>query len=389
MRILFMPFSAPSHYLPMVPLIWAFRAAGHQVCVVGQPMIESTVVSSGIPLVTITETYDVLAEGRRIRELPRKPDGDPMAGFRAMTEVHTEFARTVVADTVSFCRDWRPDLVVGDPLMLAAPIVAAHARAPLVKHLWGADTMRVFGCPGAGRPIDDWPDSLRDLYAEYGADPQPETGVASIDPCPPSLRICETPSRVPVRYIPYNGTNVIPPGLMNPPKKGRVLVTKGTMPVRQEGIGSFPIAGVVNDLEDFDLEVVLAVTSRDRESTRDLPATVRVVEQVPIDTILPTCDAVVHHGGSGTLLTAAHHGVPQVAITATPDEMAACAPMAAIGAGIQVPVSSATPDRIKSAISEVLTNEEIRSAADGLRSEIAALPVPSEVVARLCLLATS
>ncbi|MBO3741347.1 nucleotide disphospho-sugar-binding domain-containing protein [Actinoplanes flavus] len=383
MRILFMPFSAPSHYMPMVPLIWAFRAAGHHTRVVGQPAIESAVVRSGTPIVTVAASFDVQAAAQRNRGLLNNPDSDPMAMFRAMTEVHTALARAVAADTVPLCRDWRPDLVVGDPLMLAAPIVAGHAGVPLVKHLWGPDIMRTFGYPGAGQPVDEWPDALRDLHAEYGLDPQPESGAGSVDPCPPRLRTAESPSRIPIRFTPYNGTNVVPPDLLAPPKRRRVLVTWGTMLIRREGTGSFPIADVVSALEDFDVEIVLAVTGRDRELTRDLPATVRVAEQIPLDAILPTCDAIVHHGGSGTLLTAACHGVPQVAITATPDVMAYCGPMAAAGAGFEIPVAAATAERVTSAISEVLTNERIRSAADRLRDDMAAMPAPSEVVARL------
>ncbi|MBO3741364.1 nucleotide disphospho-sugar-binding domain-containing protein [Actinoplanes flavus] len=383
MRILFMPFSAPSHYLPMVPLLWAFRAAGHHTRVVGQPAIESAVVGSGTPMITVAASFDLLAEAQRDRGPLNSPDSDPIARFRAMTKVHTALARTITADTVSLCRDWRPDLVVGDPLMLAAPIVAGHAGVPLVKQLWGPDIIRTFGYPGAGQPLDQWPESLRDLHAAYGLDPQPESGAGSVDPCPPGLRIGAAPSRIPMRYLPYNGATVVPPDLLAPPKKRRVLVTWGTMLIRREGLLGFPIADVVSALEDFDVEIVLAVTGRDRELTRDLPATVRVAEQLPLDAILPTCDAIVHHGGGGTLMTAACHGVPQVAITATPDVMASCAPMAAAGAGFEIPVAAATAERVTSAISEVLTNERIRSAADHLRHDMAAMPAPSEVVAHL------
>ncbi|MQY04671.1 nucleotide disphospho-sugar-binding domain-containing protein [Actinomadura macrotermitis] len=389
MRILFLPFSAPSHYLPMVPLIWAFRAAGHDVRVAAQPSVTAAVVGSGLPLVPVAESYDMAVEVRRNRRLLDGADSDPMAMFRAMTESHTALARAVAADAVPLARDWRPDLVVGDPLMLAAPIVAARARVPLVTQLWGADIMRMFGYPGAGQPVEDWPESLRALHAEYGCEPKPESATATIDACTTRLQVSEIPSRIPMRFVPYNGASVIPPALVSPPRKRRVLVTWGSMLVRREGIGSFPLTDVMDSLADFDVEIVLAVAGRDREFTESLPPAVRVVENIPLNEILPTCHAIVHHGGSGTMMTAACHGVPQVSLTATPDVVAYCDRMAATGAGTNIPVATATPGLVKSAITEALTNEKVRDAANDLRTEMAAQPAPAEVVDRLVRLASS
>ncbi|MBT2211251.1 nucleotide disphospho-sugar-binding domain-containing protein [Actinomadura sp. NEAU-AAG7] len=383
MRILLLPFSAPSHYMPMVPLIWAFRAAGHTVRVAAQPSIAAAVVGSGLPVVPVAASYDMAAEVRRNRRLLDEAGSDPMAMFRAMTESHTALARAVAADAVPLARDWRPDLVVGDPLMLAAPIVAAQAGAPLVTQLWGADIMRMFGYPGAGQPVDDWPESLRALHAEYGCDPKPESAAATLDACTPRLQVGEIPSRVPMRFIPYNGANAIPPDLVRPPRKRRVLVTWGSMLVRREGIGSFPLTDVMDSLADFDVEVVLTVAGRDREFTESLPSTVRVVESVPLNEILPTCHAIVHHGGSGSMMTAAHHGVPQVSLTATPDVIAYCDRMAATGSGTNIPVATATPGLVRSAITDALTSDKMREAAGELQAEMAAQPTPAEVVDRL------
>jgi hypothetical protein len=41
---------------------------------------------------------------------------------------------------------------------------------------------------------------------------------------------------------------------------------------------------------------------------------VRVVDFVPLNALLPTCSAVVHHGGSGTFAAVLEHGVPQLII---------------------------------------------------------------------------
>ncbi|MEV6846581.1 nucleotide disphospho-sugar-binding domain-containing protein [Actinoplanes sp. NPDC051411] len=385
MRILFVPFSAPSHYLPMVPLIWACRMAGHEVCVAGDRSVEAAVLASGTPMVTIGRAVDIADEQKRARRLVERPDGsvDELAVIGMMLELYAEITRAAAADVVPFVRDWRPDLVLGDPLAFVAPIAAAQAGAPMVRHLWGPDIMRAFRVAGSGAPVRYWPASLRELYERYACEPRADAGVATVDPCPASLEVTEVPERIPVRYIPYNGSGIVPPSVVARPRRRRVLVTWGTTLIRREGIDKFPVAGVVKAALDHDCEVVAAVAAADRQYIEDFRSEITIVENVPIGMIMPTCDAVVHHGASGTMLTAAHHGVPQVVAPATPDVQAYCVPLVALGAGVSVRATGATQDSIMDAMSAALTGDEIRGAAADLRDEIAAQPDPAEAVARL------
>jgi UDP:flavonoid glycosyltransferase YjiC (YdhE family) len=334
--------------------------------------------------VTIARSVDVAGAPQRFRKRATRPDGsvDEAAVTAAMLELYAELARDAAADLVPFVRTWRPDVVLGDPLTLVAPIAAAQAGAPLVRHLWGPDVMRAFRFLGSGAPLRYWPDSLRRLYESHDCEPRVESGVATVDPCPAGLQIGDIPGRLAMRFIPYNGANVIPPSVLSRPARRRVLVTWGTALVRREGIGKFPVAGVIRAALDCDAEVVVAVAAADRRYVDEVPG-VTVVENVPLTMILPTCDAIVHHGASGTLLTAACHGVPQVAVPATPDVQAYCAALFATGAGVGLAPTGETRTAITEAVSTALTGDKVRSAADALRAEIAAQPLPADVVVRL------
>ncbi|GAA3035986.1 hypothetical protein GCM10020000_11910 [Streptomyces olivoverticillatus] len=37
MRVLIIPSPVTTHFMPMIPLAWALRAAGHELLVAGQP----------------------------------------------------------------------------------------------------------------------------------------------------------------------------------------------------------------------------------------------------------------------------------------------------------------------------------------------------------------
>ncbi|WP_325100308.1 nucleotide disphospho-sugar-binding domain-containing protein [Streptomyces broussonetiae] len=391
MRILFIPASAPSHYFPIVPLIWACRTAGHDVCVAAQPWGESVVVSSGVPMVTIAKSFDMTAELARHRErgpVATEP-GAPNPLFQTLVNAQIRFAAEAANDVVSLVRDWRPDLVVADPLVLAAPLAAAAADVPLVHHLWGPDLLRAseYGYPGSGMSPDAWPEPLCELYARHGCAPRAENAVATVDPWLEAMQIVEVPSRIPVRFVPYNGSNVLPAPVLAPSRRRRVLVTWGSMLVIRDGIEAFPVADVVKTLHEHDTEIVLAVTSADRSLVPSLPSGVTVVENVPLNAIMPSCDAVVHHGGAGTIMTAAYYGVPQLGIPATRDVQTCCSRLADTGAGISVHNEEATVDALSGAIATVLTSDRVGRSAAALRAEVLAQPAPAEVVARLSALA--
>src|SRR5260221_7997675 len=61
--------------------------------------------------------------------------------------IFVQVADAMADDLVGFAQRWQPDVVVYDPITFAAPIAAAVAGAPAVRHLFGPDFTS-----GAGRP---------------------------------------------------------------------------------------------------------------------------------------------------------------------------------------------------------------------------------------------
>jgi glycosyltransferase len=140
---------------------------------------------------------------------------------------------------------------------------------------------------------------------------------------------------------------------------------------------------ILDALAGLDLEVVLTLPhDADAAALDDLPPGVRLARVAHL-LVMPTCDAVVHHGGAGTMLNAALNGVPQVIVAAELDQMFTAQQLAETGAGFGFRVDDVDAGRIRNAVQEVLTLPAVRKAASALRDEMLVAPAPAALVDRI------
>lgn len=98
--------------------------------------------------------------------------------------------------------------------------------------------------------------------------------------------------------MPYNGGAVLPDWVLRRPQRPRIAVTLGTIVPRLQGVDV--AQRIVALAPQLDAEFVLAMEPLDRDRLGRLPTTVRAPGWLPMNALLRTCTAVVHHGGSGT-----------------------------------------------------------------------------------------
>jgi glycosyltransferase len=425
MKVLFIPWGEAPHYFFMVPLAWAFRAAGDEVRVASQPGAAEAIKRSGMSVTVVGETYDFHSDQEKMLgdwrgNMAASHEGSSAAeNYREFNRAFGQLAEgpwrdyvmraikrflerrlvplvktaQVMADgIVELAGAWQPDLVISDPLVLAAPLAARAAGAPLVHLQWGpAIRMRAGQFPCSGAPLELWPDDLRDLYARHDTEPAAEPAVATVDPCPASLQDDgAVPGRVPVRFVPYNGTGDVPCWLAEPPRRPRICVTWGTTVTTLVGTEGFLVPRILDALAAFDVEVVVTLTASDRRLLGDdLPGHVRVTENLPLHLLLPSCDAIIHQGGTSTLLTAASFGLPQLLVSGVMDDTENGEWIAASGAGVALTWANASSEAITAGIKTILSDQATRRAARNVRDEIHAQPVPADVVATLRQLTTT
>ncbi|MFC4121793.1 nucleotide disphospho-sugar-binding domain-containing protein [Nonomuraea zeae] len=386
MRVLVTCWAWSSHYLPLVPVLWALRAAGHEVCVASQPAMAGVVTDSGAVFVPAGPDVDherLRAErmdGLRHDRVPAAPPPGVSAGEHWRPGQREKVARVfgvfaaradlMVDDTLEFARRWRPDLVLFEPTSYAGPLVAALLGVPAVRHIHGVDLTY--------QAHELVPEVLAPTTARLGLGDCRILGDLTVDPCPPSMQIPARVERARVGYVPYNGRAVLPDWLWEPPSRPRVCLTWGATTTSLGGAAAFLLPAVVSALSELDVELVVAVGRQDREQLGQVPPGVRVTSGVALHQLLPTCSALVHQGGFGSTLTGVYYGVPQLVLPQLVDQIFAADRLAATGAGTCLPRDQVNAATLRDRVRDLLASG--RPAAERLRAELRAQPTPNDVV---------
>jgi len=183
-----------------------------------------------------------------------------------------------------------------------------------------------------------------------------------------------------VRYVPYNGLTVVPSWVAEPPRRRRVCLTWGTSTTRLDPRYTSWLPDILSGLSQVDAEIVLAVTARELDLLDGLPANVRAASGVPLQALLPTCDAVVHQGGAGTTLTSVLSGLPQVVVAQLADQLVTGKRVTEVGIGRCVLPTESVAEDIREAVEDVLVASTYREHAATMRAEMLAQPAPLDVV---------
>lgn len=386
MRIMFTTWAWPSHFLPMVPLAWALRSAGHDVRVVGPAPLAGVVGRSGLLFSEAGDDLDFVKVVRRVIELGAPDAGSDPAAWQKIRQsrgarslgMFVAAAGAMADGLIAFTERWEPDLIVYDATTYAGPLAAAIAGVPAVRNLFGPDLMY------HGREFE--PEVLRPLCERYGLTSLDTAGALAVDPCPASLQAEGIPGRVGMRHVPYNGPGTVPDWLLDPPERPRVCVTSGTS-IPAFGSQMFVLPELAAALAELDVEVVVAISAEHREMLGDVPPQVRVAESLPLSALLRSCTAVVHHGGAGTMLASLAAGLPQIVVAQLPDQMFNAKALAGTGASLTMLREDLKPEAVRGELTRLLEEPGHRDRAEALAAEMALQPTPAEVAERVAAVA--
>ncbi|WP_320774429.1 nucleotide disphospho-sugar-binding domain-containing protein [Streptomyces sp. CRN 30] len=428
MRVLLVAFPLRAHVYDLVPLAWALQSAGHEVDVVSQSgMTDDDVAdlirSAGLPATALGDRADLapLTAARRAGRTPElapdalavdeaAADGDTTGWKWNRHCMATQFAMTYPLDglpaghrpyvdhLVDHARAFRPDLVVWDTLCFPAAIAAREVGAAHARFLWGRDHVGWLrarsrqeqrraadrGAPPETDPLTAW---LEPLLERYGHTFEEEflLGQWSIDLTPEPMALPVDHPRVPVRRLPYNGAAAPPAWLREAPGRPRVCLSLGVTarlrPHRGTADGGVAVADLLAELGGLDIEIVATLSPEQLASAGSLPDNVRLVEYVPLDLLLPTCSAIVHHGGAGTFAAAAAHRVPQLIVPVPRwDEPALARHVADRGAGLTLDAADLTPVSMRRALTRLLGDDGFWEGAAALHEELLSVPSPRDTV---------
>jgi glycosyltransferase len=432
MRVAFALWPAPAHLYPFVPLAWALRNAGHEVTFVSHPHLAGPVAASGLPFVSMYGDAEApppqgpMADfpvGRK--EMQRINDALPvledwaermawetvMNGFLPSMWEYCPFQASpddpmpAMDGMVTFFRHWKPDLVIWDPCMPGAAVAAKAAGARQARQSgtdyngWYLDRIgRLTSGPDAIDVPNPFADTIRGMAEKYDVtiDHDLLYGEWTIDVMPKGMNFDVDTLKLLMRWIPYSAQTAMPEWLYPVPERPRIALSLG-LSVRDFIKISWSWINVLMEaLSELDVEVVATLNPGQLEEVGPLPANVRAVDYLPLDYLLPTCAAMIHHGGLGTMAPAAAAGVPQLIVDfpereGEPDHgffRYKLAPVTGkyvtgFGAGAMMDLARPSVPVIREQVMRVVTDPSYRAGAARLRKEMLAAPSPSDLVPTL------
>jgi UDP:flavonoid glycosyltransferase YjiC (YdhE family) len=129
-----------------------------------------------------------------------------------------------------------------------------------------------------------------------------------------------------------------------------------------------------------DAEFVVALGSADTSGLGELPPNVRIAAGwIPLNALLQTSSALVHHGGAGSTLGALAAGLPQLVLPSGADRYINATAVHDGGAGL-----SAEEDELDAVLlDQIVGDGKLRKVAGEVSAEIAALPSPAQIVSQI------
>lgn len=380
-RILFTCRPLSGHFDPLLPLAAAARASGHTVAFASGDPVLGRARDAGF---TVFEAG--AADTFRAEWAPRFPGFTTLVGDAQRTFFFTEIFANLelvprAVDLESIMSAWQPDLVVHEMAELAAPLVSTSLGIPYVDVGYGSLIPRTLLEEAGAAAAVHW--------RARGLEPDPLAGVFRylyVDPCPPVLQNPEIADLVAVqRMRPAAGEVQVTKrsawldDLAHVPHRPTVYVTLGT--IWNTDLDVFRL--VIEALCDRVNLIVTVGQQNDPALLGPQPAGVIIRSYIPQHELLPWCDAVVAHGGSGTVLGALAHGVPLLMVPQGADQWSNAEKVVTAGAGQRLLRDELSVVAVRDCVMALLTEPSYRHAASAIQEEIRAMPSATDAIIRL------
>ena len=361
---------------PFVPLGQALVGTGHDVLVATGPDLLPRVEAAGLRGAAAGPTaMEGAMAAMADPSVAAAPDGESWQFGAAM------FGGVIAPAKLPALREiaagFRPDVVVHPPVDVSGALLAAERGLP--SYTYG------FGQPLEPPLVSGLAARVASLWEQASLPADPYAGIYRglyLDPRPPSLQHEPLPDGVaaaPMRQEPPGDPNAALPGWADS-LGGRpvVYVSLGTVPIFNQPDKFRTLLAL---LADEDLDIIVTVGDlNDPAALGDQPANVHLEQWLSLAAVLPRCDAVVCHAGSGTTLAALACGLPLVLTPQGADQHVNAAACQRAGTARGLTGDALTSAAVRDAVLAVLQPDSgERVAARRVAEEIAAMPSPRDI----------
>jgi UDP:flavonoid glycosyltransferase YjiC (YdhE family) len=358
------------HAEPLVEVVQLAAAKGHVATFAGQRAVLPRLEALGFDTVVVGP--DTLS----VKRIPLQPVDRALERTVMREHFVGRYGRQRAASLTTLLRDIVPAALICDEVDFGALLAAELLGIPSV-------TLNVIA---AGRVVSAGVigEAWNALRVEVGLDPDPDGihlgGTLALAPFPASFRDPALP-RLP-QWRPVCPTTI--PARTERRGVPLVYATLGTVFNVESGD---LLARVVAGLGMTDVDAL--VTVGPNIGVDEFPGAashVRIEQFVAQRKVLGRCEAVVCHGGSGTLMAALSFGVPVVVIPMGADQPDNADRCEELGCGVVLDALEATPADIAGAIHVVTSEPRFARSAQRLADEVTRQPALDELPELVALL---
>jgi MGT family glycosyltransferase len=403
-----------SHFNFTVPIAQILRSKEHEVAYATGKRLKDVIEEEGFkfyeawPDIPFHHTDEYYLEAQRKLNLPLprharltakllQPIAPHIAADIEAVAVFIAITPTIVERTLPVIEKFKPDVLIFDSAVYAAPIIGKLTRIPwaTISHFPNMIPDETVPPPGSGLPSSRnfstmqlnkavnrlvwWYlrrfDSLSDRnYHTFGLSPTRDSILkASLSPflfIGVTSPIFEVPSRSFPPQVHLVGPSVwnksknvtTPKWLDDLPKdKPIVHVTLGTNKSR---LAQRLLTKLIKELSVSDLFVILSAGAN-RELIQNIhtPPNFVITEYVPHQQLLPKVNTVVHHGGLNTTMAVLFSGLPSVIIPLAYDQPDNAQRCVELGVAIRLDPVWHIPGSLRRSVFEVLENPAYKQRA--------------------------
>jgi UDP:flavonoid glycosyltransferase YjiC (YdhE family) len=381
MKVLFTTQPQYGHWHPLVPFARAVMDAGHDVAFATAPGFCPTVEATGFRCFPVGKDETEAEKKARLTRLGQKP-GTERGATMWSDYFAGVWARETLVDLLPLAREWQPDLIVREDVEFAGCVTAECLGIPHAVVQVSSFRPYLFKSTGP---------AFSRLRGDAGLPPDPNCEMLHrylhIYPTPLSFHNPEY-SLPPTSHSVFHGGfdsssgKELPEWVSDLPPFPTVYATLGTVMNHNVDI----LAAILEGLRGEDLNLIMTTGVDVDPSIFDAPkmgtgeGQTHIERYIPQSLILPYCDLMIVHGGSGTVKDSFRHGLPMVIIPIAADQYVNAARCADLGIARVIAPEERTPEAIREAAMEVLQNPTYRQNAEKIRDEVRAMPGLDEAV---------
>lgn len=375
MRVLFTSTNGAGHLNPLLPYAREMAARGHDIRIACRVDLAEQIAKAGFPHVVLEEP--------RQEELEAIWKRAGSLGASEALKVYVEeifgglMIEYALPGVLAEVKDWQPQLIVRE---------SAEGAAHFASQTFGIPCMRVEVHNGQSEE-----DLLYANFREPFARWQNHCGlpVGDLTHLHDEPVFCGFPaaldgdvfrhSRSPVRVFDRQRPESVDPAVWGKEEgKPFVYLTFGTVAHRMDA-ARYIFRAALDAVAGLEVKALLTTgVALSEDVLGPVAENVAVRRYVPQDQVLPHADAMISHGGSGTMVGGFAAGVPQVITPLFADQPSNAELLQKAGLGRAV--MDQTPEKIRAALEDVLQCRPTRKAADDVAAEMAAMMPVAQAV---------